>query len=74
MKKNVFYRLTKGDFLIERGIPFCKNQLPDVNLYLIFSPVITFYFQSLFSSSVANLMMAKLWEAIDPDLAQTVTF
>ena len=33
VKKNVFYRVTKGDFLIAKGIPFCKNQFPDVNLY-----------------------------------------
>ena len=47
VKKNAFYRVTKGDLLIEKGIRFCKSQLPDVNLYLIFSLVITVYFQSL---------------------------
>ena len=50
MKKNVFYRVTEGDLLIEKGIHFCKNQLPDVNLYLIFSLVTTFYFQSLLAA------------------------
>ena len=47
VKKNVFCRVTKRHLLIEKGILFCKNQLPDVNLYLIFSLVITVYFQSL---------------------------
>ena len=50
VKKNAFYRVTKGDLLIEKGIRFCKSQLPDVNLYLIFSHVITVYFQSLLTA------------------------
>ena len=33
--------------LIEKGNRFCKNQLPDVNLYLLFSLV---YFQSLWKA------------------------
>ena len=70
MKKNVFYRVTNGDLLIEKVIPFFKNQLPDINLYLIFSLVITVSI----NSSVTNLIMEKLWEPIDPDPTQTVTF
>ena len=44
VKKNVFYKVTKGYLLIEKGIFFCKNQFPDINLYLILSIVITVYF------------------------------
>ena len=33
VKKNVFYRVTVGDLLIEKGIPFCQNQFPDITLY-----------------------------------------
>ena len=47
VKKNVFYIVTKGDLLIEKGNRFYKNQLPDVNLYLLFSLV---YFQSLWKA------------------------
>ena len=74
VKKNAFYRVTKGDLLIEKGIRFCKSQLPDVNLYLIFFTRDNSLFPVSIESSVANLIMEKLWEAIDPDLAQTVTF
>ena len=73
VKKNVFYRVTKGDLLIEKEIHFCKNQLPDVNLYLIFSLVISLFPVSI-NSCVVNLIMEKLWEALDPDLVQTVIF
>ena len=75
MKKNVFYRVTTGNLLIEKGIPFCKNRFPDINY-----PLLDFFHcdSSLFpvsiNSSVINSIMEKLWEDIDPYLAQTVNF
>ena len=75
MKKNVLYRVTTGDLLIKKGIPFCKNRFPDINY-----PLLDFFHRdsSLFpvsiNSSVINSIMEKLWEAIDPYLAQTVNF
>ena len=35
-EKYVFYRVSKGDLLLNKGIPFCKNQFPDIDLHLIF--------------------------------------
>ena len=50
MKMNIFYRVTKGELLIEKGTPFCKDQFPDINLYIVFSIVIAVYFQSLLTA------------------------
>ena len=50
VKRNVSYRVIQGDLLIEKRIRFFKSQLPDVNLYLIFSLMTTVYFQSLLTA------------------------
>ena len=75
MKKNVFYRVTTGDLLIEKGIPFCKNRFLDINYPLLhfFHRDSSLYPVSI-NSSVINSIMEKLGEAIDPYLAQTVIF
>ena len=74
MKKDVFYRVAKGDFILDKQTPFCKNQVLEINLYLVFTIVIKFLFPVTIDSFVANLIMEKLWEAIEPHLARTVTF
>ena len=50
MKKNAFYRVTKGDLLLSKGTPFCKNKFPDINFHLIFSIVIKVHLQSLLTA------------------------
>ena len=72
MKKNLFYRVTTDDLLLDKGTQFWKDQFPNINLHLIFSIGIKVNFKSLLTASL--LIMERLWEAIDPDLPQTVTF
>ena len=68
MKKKVFYRETKGDLVIEKRRP----KFPDL--------IFTFFHSDnglilvTINSSVGNLIMGKLWKAVDPAVAHTVTF
>ena len=58
MKKKVFYRETKGDLVIEKRRP----KFPDL--------IFTFFHRD----NGGNLIMGKLWKAVDPAVAHTVTF